>query len=394
MRTRLHTLRALSGVALACVLLAAGCAAPAQTGGGAPAAKSGGAAPATTAGTSAPQAAGGPEWDRLVAAARQDGKLTIAIPPGPQYEPALREAWNKAFPGIEIEMVNLIGGQFRARIEKERGAGQYAWDACICGPGADTYRLIEDGAFDPIRDDLILPDVLDDSKWLGGFDARFSDDARQYAFDFGANNSAGGYVNRDLIPESELARYEDLWKPQFRGKIVWQDPRGPGSGVNAATVVIETFGEAKLRELWTQQQVQLSTDDRQMAEWVMRGTRPIAIGTVYNRGLLLLHQEGLAQNVKSFPYPAALAVPGPHAILLVDRPPHPNARKVFANWLLTQEIQALIGKTIGSNSARLDVPVFDPQAEVPKGVPTINPQSEAFVPKRTRANDMAREIFK
>ena len=29
-----------------------------------------------------------------------------------------------------------------------------------------------------------------------------------------------------------------------------------------------------------------------------------------------------------------------------------------------------------------------------KGVQTINPQSEAFVPKRTRANDMAREIFK
>jgi ABC-type Fe3+ transport system substrate-binding protein len=329
-----------------------------------------------------------------VAAAGQEGKVVVAVPPGPQYEPAIRQAFTKAFPNVQIEMVNIIGGQFRQRVEKERAADQYDWDVCICGAGADTYRLIAAGVFDPIKDDLILPDVLDDSKWMGGFDGRFSDDAKKYSFDFGLQSSAGAYVNRDAVRESELASFDDLWKPQFRGKITWQDPRGPGSGVNAATVILHVYGEDKLRELWTTQQIQLSTDDRQMAEWVMRGTRPIGIGMVYNRGLALLQQEGLAQNVRTIPYPVPVAVGGPHSVLAVNRAPHPNARKVFINWLLTPEGQVTVFSAVQSNSARLDVPIFDPESEVPKGVETINTQAEAFVPPRTRAGDLAREVFK
>src|SRR4051794_35210543 len=152
---------------LALVVALAGCSAPAPS-----AAPSGRDAQAASPGSpvAAAPAAGAAqaEWDRLVAAARTEGKLTLAVPPGPQYEPAIREAFAQTFPGIEVEMVNLIGGQFRLRVEKERAADQFTWDACICGPGADTYRLAHDGVFDPIMDDIVLPEVLDESKWLGG----------------------------------------------------------------------------------------------------------------------------------------------------------------------------------------------------------------------------------
>ncbi|HEY7064151.1 MAG TPA: extracellular solute-binding protein [Chloroflexota bacterium] len=389
-------------VIVACALVAAACgaSAPARTAAppaSAPAPEGKAAtavAPQATASAAPLPAAVQQEWGRVVAAAGQEGKVVVAVPPGPQYEPAIRQAFTKAFPNVQIEMVNIIGGQFRQRVEKERAADQYDWDVCICGAGADTYRLIAAGVFDPIKDDLILPDVLDDSKWMGGFDGRFSDDAKKYSFDFGLQSSAGAYVNRDAVRESDLASFDDLWKPQFRGKITWQDPRGPGSGVNAATVILHVYGEDKLRELWTTQQVQLSTDDRQMAEWVMRGTRPIGIGMVYNRGLLLLKQEGLASNVKTIPYPVPVAVAGAHSVLAVNRPPHPNARKLFLNWLLTPEGQVTISTAIQSNSARLDVPIFDPESEVPKGVETINTQAEVFVGPRSRAGDLAREVFK
>jgi ABC-type Fe3+ transport system substrate-binding protein len=382
-------------LALAMVLL--GCGAPTPSAGPAVRVE----APAKPAAVADSPATGAPaagaaqaEWDRLVAAARGEGKLTLAVPPGPQYEPAIREAFAQTFPGIQVEMVNLLGGQFRVRVEKERAADQFTWDACICGPGADTYRLAQDGVFDPIMDDIVLPDVLDDSKWLGGIEARFADEAKKFAFDFGASDSQGGFVNRDLIPESELATYDDLWKPQARGKIVWFDPRGSGSGVNAAAIVLHHYGEQKLRELWTDQQIQLSTDDRQMAQAMLRGNRPIAIGMVYARGLAPLQQEGLAMNVGSFPYPIPLAVPGPHSILAVNRPPHPNARKLFVNWLLTREGQIVIGKALASNSARLDVPVFDPSTAVPTDRPALNTQSEPFTATRQRASALARELFR
>jgi ABC-type Fe3+ transport system substrate-binding protein len=383
---------------LALALALAGCGAPAPSAGlsgpGASPPQSSAAATSSDLATAPATGTAQPEWDRLVAAAGAEGKLTLAVPPGPQYEPAIREAFAQKFPGIQVEMVNLIGGQFRVRVEKERAAGQYDWDACICGPGADTYRLAQDGVFDPILDDMVLPEVLDDSKWLGGIEARFADEGKRFAFDFGASDSQGGFVNRDLLAASEVSSFDDLWKPLARGKIVWFDPRGSGSGVNAAAIALHHYGEPKLRELWTDQQIQLSTDDRQMAQAMLRGTRPIVVGMVYARGLAPLQQEGLAMNVGTFPYPIPLAVPGPHAILAVNRPPHPSARKLFVNWLLMREGQIVIGKALGTNSARLDVPVFDPDTAVPTDRPALNTQSEPFTATRQRASALARELFR
>jgi hypothetical protein len=53
-----------------------------------------------------------------------------------------------------------------------------------------------------------------------------------------------------------------------------------------------------------------------------------------------------------------------------------------------------VGQPVQYNSARLDLPAFDPATEVPKGVETVNTQSEAFAPNRLRANEIAKEIFR
>ena len=59
----------------------------------------------------------------------------------------------------------------------------------------------------------------------------------------------------------------------------------------------------------------------------------------------------------------ALAVPkegthtsnGSGTITIVKNPPHPNATKVFVNWLLSKEGQETFGKAIGQATRRLDV---------------------------------------
>jgi ABC-type Fe3+ transport system substrate-binding protein len=89
-----------------------------------------------------------------------------------------------------------------------------------------------------------------------------------------------------------------------------------------------------------------------------------------------------------------LAIPGGHGLVAVSRPPHPNARKVMVNWLLSPEGQTVIGQALGWNSARLDLPAFDPPTKVPEGVEVLNTQSEAFSPLRLRANEIAKEIFR
>ena len=90
-------------LALAAVLLGCGASTPSVAPGARPEVT---APPAAAATTQAPAATGTaqPEWDRLVAAARAEGKLPLAVPPGPQYEPAIREAFAQTFLGVQVEM--------------------------------------------------------------------------------------------------------------------------------------------------------------------------------------------------------------------------------------------------------------------------------------------------
>jgi iron(III) transport system substrate-binding protein len=358
--------------------------------GAASAAGSGAAAASAAAQAKAPAG-----WDQVVAAARQEGTVVLGVPPGPQYQPAISAAFDKTYPGIKVEMTNLVASDFTARIAKERAAGQFAWDAWIGGPDVDVYRLAHDGVFDPLKAEIMLPDLLDDRKWLGGsFDAQFSDTDKKLTFNFGASNSEGAFVNRDFIPDTALAKYDDLWKPDFKGKIVWQDPRQSGSGVNQAAVILKLYGEAKLRELWTNQQVTISTDERQMADWVARGVHPIGVGLVRNRGIDLLKQQGVGLNIKSIAAPVPLNIPGGHSLVAINKAPHPNARKVMLNWLLSQEGQNVISQAVSVNSRRIDVPIVDPATQVPKDQTTLNTQAEEFVPFRSQANKIAAELFK
>ncbi|HLQ34234.1 MAG TPA: extracellular solute-binding protein [Chloroflexota bacterium] len=352
------------------------------------------AAPASSSVAASAAVQGGPEWEKVVAAAKQEGKVVLGVPPGPQYQPAISAAFEKAYPGIKVEITNIHAADFTARIAKERAAGEYAWDVWVGGTDIDVYRLAHEGILDPIKPEVVLPEALEDRNWLGGFDAGFGDSAKKYAMNLAATNSDGAFVNRDLITESALATFDDLWKPDWKGKFVWQDARQSGSGVNAAAVILKIYGEQKLRDLWTNQQVVVSTDERQMAEWVVRGTKPIGLGLVRNRGLEILRQEGVGLNVKSVRYPITLNSPGAHALVAVNRPPHPNARKVMLNWLLGREAGTVLAQAAKLNSRRLDVPVTDPNTQVPQGVETVNTQGEDFAPLRLQANKIAAEVFK
>jgi len=48
-------------------------------------------------------------------------------------------------------------------------------------------------------------------------------------------------------------------------------------------------------------------------------------------------------------------------VMLINRAPHPNAAKVFINWLLSREGQVACQKLVeaGRNSLRIDIPKED-----------------------------------
>ena len=78
-----------------------------------------------------------------------------------------------------------------------------AGDDCLYGGGPDTlvYQARDQGLLDPLRPLLVLPEVTDESKWLGGLDGLFADNDHQYAIGFMAYKSNTVYVNRDVAAQ-------------------------------------------------------------------------------------------------------------------------------------------------------------------------------------------------
>jgi iron(III) transport system substrate-binding protein len=369
------------------LFLAAACAPAAPS---APAAPAVGAQPAQPA--SAPAGEQG-EWERAVAGARQEGKVVVSGPPGP--------LWREVFVGIERDYPGLVldynganSRDFWPRLFQERQAGQYLWDLRVGGPDPQVYQARDEGMLAPVRPILLLPEVADEGKWLGGLDGMFADKENRYLPGFHAYARTTILVNRDLIPETELRSQRDLLDPRYKGRIVLQDPRG-GAGLGTLSVLLAGNGEDYVRDLLSKQDVVVTGDNRQQAEWVVRGRYPIAIG-LGNDQLIIFEQEGLKFNVKKLEEgPRGLNI-GFGAIQLLERAPHPNAAKVFINWLLTQRIQTELSKRVELNSRRLDVAPVAPD-EVPDSQRLheyIPHQEEELLPTRHRAQQLATDLLK
>lgn len=333
------------------------------------------------------------EWEKTLAAAKKEGKVVVAGPPGEAYRETMT-AFIKAYPDIQLDFVGIQGRDFAPRIMQERRAGQFLWDVNIGGASTMFNVLIPEKVLDPFQPALILPDILGDKAWRGGFAEGWVDLEKKYIYGFTGYVDYAVYINRDIVPESELTAAAQLWEPRWKGKIVWHDPRQEGIGTNNGTVILINFGEEGLKRLLKDQAAAITEDYRQIAEWVVRGRYPIGIG-VNTPHLQVFQKEGVGKNVKPFREPKlASVIPGWGSIALVNRAAHPNAAKVYINWLLSKEGQGIWARMTSQNSRRLDVEVGDPDSLPQTGARYVHTQNQEHQDARKKVNQIAKEILK
>jgi iron(III) transport system substrate-binding protein len=350
-------------------------------------------APAAGA-AAASRAAWEQEWEQTLAAAKREGKVVLLATPGD----AAREALNRFqadYPDIQVEVTGLLPGQYQARLQQERDSGQFNWDALVLGFGTELIRHVELGWLEPLRPQLILAELTDDSKWLGGFDAGFMDKAKQGAYAFTLDVSRTTFVNHDVVPEGQFQREQDYLDPRWKGRIAWQDPRVGGSGSVRMASLLRLLGEDGMERLLTQQDVVFSDDRRQIAEWLVRGRYPIGVGVTLP-DVVRFQREGVGLNVKPVNLPQDTSGPGTGGLRLLTNAPHPNARKIFVNWLLSQKGALTWSTLLESNSRRLDVPVVVPErAPDPARLDEyLNLNKEENMPIWIRSDEIVRATLK
>lgn len=295
------------------------------------------------------------DWDKVVAAAEKEGKLTLLGPVIQPYRQAI-EQFQKAYPKIQLQYTGVTSPEFEARVRSERRVNRYLWDVTVLGfSGSAFTQQLPEGWFDPIRPLIVKPDVLADQNWLGGFAAGFLDKKQQYIFAFQAGKQNNVNIDRSVVPESELSSLEDLLNPKWKGKIAILDPRTRGSG-HLITLLQTALGTEKAQQFLTQQQPVIASTNRQLADWVAQGAYPITSGLSPSE-IATLKDQGLAKSVDALQTtPEQTAwTPGWGAIALLHQPPHPNASKVFINWFLSQPAQEDWAKRGFVNSRRTDV---------------------------------------
>jgi ABC-type Fe3+ transport system substrate-binding protein len=301
------------------------------------------------------------EWERTVQAAKQEGQVTVYSWGSTAF---LDEGvFQVAYPGIKVSAVAGRAGQLLQRLMTERRAGKVVADVYIDGLG-NIYPAYQAGLLGSIKSALILPEVVDESKWWQG-KHNYTDPQGKHIFRFQSLAMKGtiGY-NTNMVRPEELKSFWDFLDPKWKGKIEARDIRqaGPGSAAIRFFYHHPELGPAFIKRLFGEMNVTLFRDIRVAVDQLATGKftwcffcsgGDIVLGKrqglpIDTFNVVLKEGAGLYQQAGS--------------IGLLDGTPHPNAAKVFINWFLSPEgqytFQKVSAKARGSgpDSLRVDIP--------------------------------------
>jgi iron(III) transport system substrate-binding protein len=317
-----------------------------------------GAAPTPRAGQSAGGDTSGPaDWNAVVAAAKREGKLTIYGPEGADLRAGLTRGFQQNYPDIQIDFSGMAGAQVAPKLLGEREAGLYLVDLVIVGPTTVMETLLPAGVLVPLPPYLVGPATRDPSKWHGGR-FEFVDAAQEHFLVFNAYSTPAIHVNTTRASVEDFRSWRDLLDPKWKGQIVMKDPLIAGAGLGLSTFWYrnEELGLDYMRQLFAQDIVFLK-EERQLVDAVAQGR--YAVGLALQNALAFeLRRKGLplgivgGERLREGTYLTSGTGGG---VSVVERAPHPNAAKVYIDYLLSPEGQRRYTEATGLPSRRTDV---------------------------------------
>lgn len=325
----------------------------------------------------------GEDWDRVLARARQESRVVLGTNLGvPEFRQGVTNAFAKRY-GVTVELRVLEGAELVTVAGRECAAGRVSMDVLLGGL-SELITLYPKGCLAPLKPRLLLPEVAEGKNWRGGF-LKFNDPEGQYLLQLSEFASFGRLLfNTDQVTPQELRTTADLLKPKLKGKIAGFDPRISGAGQATAAYLLTVLGEEYIRKLYLDQSIVYSSNHRQLAEWVARGTYAIGLG-VQERGFEPFVKEGFPLKVlNSLDDAPGYLLGGSGVVKVMKDSPHPYGATVLLNWLASKEGQEILSRAVDQPSRRADVQVDDiPAYLYPKpGVKYIDTYSNEFYTKK------------
>ena len=330
--------------------------------------------------SAAAQSGRSPDWDRLVVDAKKEGKVVIIAPPDPQVREGIPKVF-KAKYGITVEYLGGRSSDTAARLRTERASGVYTVDVALSGMLTMASIFYTEKMLDPIKPILLDPSVTDASKWKAG-KLWFIDPEDKYILRLFSTRTAMFYVNTNYVRPDEIKTAQDLLNPKFQGKIITSDPTLPGIGSSDSARFYIQYGEDFVKKLYIDQKMLISRDRRQIGDGLARGAYPIAFGAE-DEEMERLEKEGFPiHRVYSLEGMSEIVSPSVGHVALFNNAPHPNAAKLFVNWIASKEGLEVYSRARGGAPTRSDINAesYLPAAMIPKaGVDYFDSYNWEFV---------------
>ncbi|MHA3903607.1 extracellular solute-binding protein [Castellaniella sp. WN] len=310
-----------------------------------------------TAGTA--HAFDGPELyqgeQALYQAARKEG-MVVSFDTGPTWANwgAQFNAFKARYPGVELVYNDLGSAATVVALDKARNRPQADTAYYFAASALDAMEKGVVEGFKPVNFDK-LPGTLRDpeGRW-------FTIHTLNVAF----------LVNKKLIKDVPRT-WQDLLKPEYKGSIVYLDPRSTGQGqviVFAANFANEgSMDDVKpgidyLGRLQSAGNILRVVGTTPYAQF-LKGEIPIWIG-YENDGLKAKYLDGMGDDV-AVVIPKDGSAAAPYAISLVKNSPNPNAGRLWLNYIMTAPGQV----TFAKGFVRPSVPGVDLPADVAEKLP-------------------------
>jgi iron(III) transport system substrate-binding protein len=266
--------------------------------------------------------------------ARKEGSVSFYTTMAATESKLLADAFQAKYPFLKVEISRLGSEKLLQRILTEHRAGR--------------------GLFDVVSNSGFEMHLLNKARLLGRyqspeFNAFFADskDRGRYWVDMYSNVRVVTYNTRLVAREKVPRVYEDLLDPAWKGAIGF--PEGQIAWYGTMMRVMGDEKGKKFMQAFGRQELQYRASQVLITQFVAAGE--FNLGFVYDNQVLRFKKEGAPLGVVPLPF----VTKNMHPLGLAAAAPHPNAGKLFIDYMLSREAQTLM-KNLGRVVSRSDIP--------------------------------------
>lgn len=272
--------------------------------------------------------------------AKLSGDLVIYCPHPLEFiNPLVSEFENQT--GVKVEVVAAGTGELLKRVESEQGnpLGDIFWGGSLSTmtPQKDLFENYQSANEGFVQDDM---------KNVEGSLTRFTDIPSVIM------------VNTDLIGDIEINGYEDLLKPELKGKIAHCDPSKSSSSYEHLINMLYAMGEGDPDKGWDYVEKFCENLDGKLLSGSSAVYKGVADGE-YVVGLTF--EEGAAKYVADGApveviYMKEGVISKPDGVYIIKDAKNMENAKGFIDFVTGKEAQTIIVEQLNRRSVRTDVP--------------------------------------